>query len=70
MEKTFHPIFITNISDKVISIDLDSLKKVETVVGVASGFAKVEAALAALRGSYIDVLIVDENLAHSILNAD
>ena len=61
---------ITNISDKIISIDLSTLKKTETVVGVASGFAKAEAALAALRGSYIDVLIIDENLAHSVLNAD
>lgn len=60
----------TDISDKVISIDLEQLENVDTVVGIASGFEKAEAALASLRGSYIDVLIVDENLARSILNAD
>jgi deoxyribonucleoside regulator len=61
---------VTNLSDKVISIELSRLRKIDTVIGAASGFEKTEAALASLRGSYIDVLIVDENLAHSILNAD
>lgn len=61
---------MTDISDKTISISLDQLAKVDTVIGVASGFEKTEAALGSLRGRYIDVLIVDENLAHSILNAD
>ncbi len=61
---------VTNLSDKVISIELASLKKIDTVVGIASGFEKTEAALGSLRGAHINVLIVDENLAHSILNAD
>ena len=59
----------TSISDKVIGIDLRQIKRIETVIGVAAGFEKTEAALGSLRGGYIDVLIVDENLAHSILNA-
>lgn len=56
-------------SEKVIGIELFQLKKIETVIGVAAGFEKTEAALGGLRGGYIDVLIVDENLAHSIINA-
>jgi len=59
----------TSISDKVIGIELHQLKKIETVIGVAAGFEKTEAVLGSLRGGYINVLIVDENLAHSILNA-
>lgn len=59
----------TSISDKVIGIDLHQLKKVETVIGLAAGSGKTEATLGGLRGGYIDVLIVDENLAHGILNA-
>jgi DNA-binding transcriptional regulator LsrR (DeoR family) len=59
----------TSISDKVIGIELRQIKKIETVIGVAAGFEKTAAALGGLRGGYIDVLIVDENLAHSILNA-
>ena len=56
-------------NDKVIGIELRQLKSIKTVVGVAAGSEKTEAALGGLRGGYIDVLIVDENLAHSILNA-
>jgi len=59
----------TSISDKVIGIELHQLKKIDTVIGVAAGAEKTEAALGGLRGRYIDVLVVDENLAHGILNA-
>lgn len=59
----------TSISDRVIGIELTQIKKIETVIGVASGSEKTEAALGSLRGGYIDVLIVDESLAHGILNA-
>ena len=63
-------LYTSSISDKVIGIELQQLKKIETVIGVAVGFEKTEAALGSLRGGYIDVLIIDENLAHGILNAE
>lgn len=59
----------TSISDKVIGIELQQLKKIEMVIGVAAGSGKTDAALGGLRGGYIDVLVVDENLAHGLLNA-
>jgi DNA-binding transcriptional regulator LsrR (DeoR family) len=59
----------TSISDKVIGIELQQLKKIDTVIGIAAGSEKTEAALCSLRGGYINVLVVDENLAHGILNA-
>jgi DNA-binding transcriptional regulator LsrR (DeoR family) len=59
----------TSISDKVIGIELSQLKKIDTVIGVVAGSGKADAALGGLRGGYIDVLVVDKNLAHAILNA-
>jgi DNA-binding transcriptional regulator LsrR (DeoR family) len=59
---------ITSVSDKIIGIELQQLKKINTVIGVAAGFEKMEAVLGSLRGGYLNVLIVDECLANGILN--
>jgi deoxyribonucleoside regulator len=61
---------ITNISDRIIGITLEQLKNVPVIIGVAAGNEKKEAVLGALRGSYINVLVIDEMLAHNILNSD
>lgn len=57
----------TNISERIIGIGLDQLKNIETVIGVVSGIEKAEATLGCLRGSYINVLVADENLATYVL---
>jgi deoxyribonucleoside regulator len=60
----------TEISDRVIGISLEQLKKIPTVVGVASGTDKKDAVLSALRGSFVNMIIVDEDLAYALLNDD
>ena len=58
------------VHDRVLAIDLDDLRHMPTVVGVATGSEKTTAVLAALRGGHVDGLITDAGLAHSILSAD
>jgi len=55
------------LSDRVVGIDLDELRRVPRVIGVAGGEEKVEAILAALRGRYINVLVTDEATAQALL---
>ncbi|WP_243299390.1 sugar-binding transcriptional regulator [Bacillus litorisediminis] len=56
------------INEKVIGITLDELKKIKTVIGVVEGIGKKESILGALKGNYLDVLIIDEPTATAILN--
>lgn len=58
----------TSLSDRMIAITLDDLKKIPTVIGVAAGEKKADIIVGALRGKYIDVLITDERAAVSVLN--
>ncbi len=51
-----------------IGIDLDDLRNIRTVIGIAGGASKLEAILGALRGQYIDVLITDETTAERLLS--
>ncbi|MDC3424566.1 sugar-binding transcriptional regulator [Aquibacillus sp. 3ASR75-11] len=54
-------------NEKVISLELDKLKKIPLVIGVASGKEKIEAIKAALQGKLIHVLITDELTAEGLL---
>lgn len=56
------------LTQRVISIDVAALKRVNRVVGVAGGRRKVRAILAALRGKWIDVLITDLRAAEYLLS--
>jgi len=47
-------------NDRVIAMELEKLKAIPLVIGVASGLEKVQAIKAALEGSLIHVLITDE----------
>ncbi len=53
---------------RLISTPLDSLRSMGNIIGVAAGATKVPAILGTLRGSYIDVLITDEQTAQMILS--
>lgn len=55
------------INHRVIGISLDTLSKIETVIGVAGGEEKATTILAALRGQYVNVLITDDQAAYEIL---
>ncbi|MBF0975073.1 MAG: sugar-binding transcriptional regulator [Atopobium sp.] len=57
----------TEIEDRVISTDLDKLRQLKNVVGVAGGKDKVLAIKAVLNGGYLNVLITDSDTAAELL---
>jgi DNA-binding transcriptional regulator LsrR (DeoR family) len=52
---------------RVISIGINALREIETVIAVSGMSEKAEAIWGALRGHYIDVLITDDRAAAEIL---
>lgn len=55
---------------RLVSLDLDEVRQVRTIVAIASGRGKEAAVRGALRGGLVDVLISDTDLAAALLNAD
>ena len=55
--------------DRVIGIDLATLKSSPRVVGIAAGEAKIAAILAALQGKWINVLITDRRTAERLVHS-
>ena len=55
------------INDRIIGLDLDQIKKIPRVIGVAGGAEKFEVIRAALRGKIIDVLVTDDQTADRLL---
>jgi deoxyribonucleoside regulator len=53
--------------DRVISIELDYLKKIPQVIGVAAGVERVAAVSGALRGGFLKSLLIDETGAQALL---
>lgn len=56
-----HPI-----NNRVIGLTLEEIKNIPEVVGVAQGSHKVLGIEAALKGGYLDVLIVDNQIAEAL----
>ena len=56
------------VNERAVTIGLDALKTIPTVVVVAGGAAKVAALGGVLRGGYADVLVTDDVAARGILN--
>lgn len=59
----------TTLTDRVIAISLDQLRRVERTVGLAGGQRKTSAIQAALRGKWINVLITDRFTAERLLHS-
>jgi DNA-binding transcriptional regulator LsrR (DeoR family) len=57
-----HPI-----NERIIGLDLEQLKRIPRVIGVAGGGGKYEVVCAALRGHLINVLITDDTIAEQLL---
>ena len=57
------------VDDRVLAIELDQLRRIPTVVGVATGAEKAPGVLGALRGGLVDGLIADAALALALLSA-
>jgi DNA-binding transcriptional regulator LsrR (DeoR family) len=58
-----------SICGRVLGLELERLKKIPTVVGVACGKRKHQATLGALRGRWINVLVTDQFTAESLAKA-
>ena len=56
----------SDLNERIIGIDLDQLRQIPRVVGVAGGVNKIEPIRAALRGKLIDVLITDQSTAEAL----
>jgi DNA-binding transcriptional regulator LsrR (DeoR family) len=54
-------------NERVIAVEIEALKKVPLVIGVAAGAEKVNAIKAALEGNLVHVLITDEATANALL---
>jgi DNA-binding transcriptional regulator LsrR (DeoR family) len=57
-----HPL-----NHRTIGLPLDQLKQIKKVIGIVEGVHKLESLSAALQGSYIDVLIIDEHTASALI---
>jgi DNA-binding transcriptional regulator LsrR (DeoR family) len=55
------------VNDRIIALDLEQIRGIPRVIGVAGGPEKVESIRAALRGSLIDVLVTDDRTATRLL---
>jgi len=58
------------LSQRVVGISLDKLRRIKRVIVVAGSMRKKETILAALRGRLIKVLVTDEHVAEEILMND
>ncbi|WP_152657860.1 sugar-binding transcriptional regulator [Oceanobacillus sp. CFH 90083] len=59
----------SSFNKKVIGISLEQLRHIQKVIGVVSGAHKAESVSAALKGNYINVLVLDEQIATELLYA-
>lgn len=57
----------TELDERVIGVQLDTLRSIERVVGIAGGCEKLNAILGALRGHLIDTLVTDSATAVQLL---
>lgn len=57
-----------SIHGRILSLDLEDLRKIKNVVVVASGAQKAEAVRAAFRGGFVQVLIIDDSLARALVD--
>ena len=56
------------LADRTIGLSLNELKKIKHKILIAVGKEKLQAILGALKGNLVDVLIVDKETAHWLLN--
>ncbi|WP_158161866.1 sugar-binding transcriptional regulator [Grimontia hollisae] len=66
IDKNGNPV-LTKEDDPVIAIDLEQLKEIPQVIGLACGLEKVQAIHGAMMGGYCDVLITDFQTASALV---
>lgn len=60
----------TELDRRIIALTLEEIREISPVIAVVGGREKVRAVLGALRGGYLDVLIIDERTAKAVLMLD
>ena len=58
----------SSLNDRVVSMELEELKKVDRAIGIAGGSRKFAAIRGALRGGLINILITDSCTAEKLVN--
>jgi DNA-binding transcriptional regulator LsrR (DeoR family) len=58
----------SSLNNRVVSMDLEQLKKVDRAIGIAGGSRKFSAIRGALRGGLINILITDKCTAERLVN--
>lgn len=59
---------VHNVADRVIALGLQELKLIPVRIASTTGPEKVDAVLGAIRGGYINVLVIDEDTAKKVLH--
>jgi deoxyribonucleoside regulator len=59
---------ISPIDNKTLDMNIDQLKKIRYVIGVAGGIFKADAIFAALKGKIINIIVTDEETAKAIID--
>jgi DNA-binding transcriptional regulator LsrR (DeoR family) len=60
--------FPSAMNDRTIGIDLKTLLRIPVRLGIAAGEKKAEAVMAAIRGQFVNSLVVDEEIATALLH--
>ena len=55
------------LNQRIVSLELDTFKKIPISIGIAAQQQKTAPIIAALRGGYIKVLVTDEETANDVL---
>lgn len=64
------PLSWSPLHDRILALEIEDLRAIPTVIGVAYGIMKAAAVVGALRAELIDVLVCDDKLAQAILDFD
>ena len=58
---------LPELSERIVGLTLEQLRAIPKTIGIATGAEKGPGVAAVLRGSYVDVLITDQELAEGLL---
>ncbi len=65
-----NPVAFPALHDRILAVELDDLRAIPVVIGVAWGRDKAAAVLGALRAHLVDVLVCDQALGRATLELD
>lgn len=58
----------SEIDERIITVPIERIKKIENVIGVGFGNRKLKVILGALRGGIINILVTDEGTARNVIS--